>query len=66
MVAYLEVGYYNIVDDRLALPGEMEDNLVVLLLFADIHKPAEEVCHTEAEQDATLKLLREPRNPCGL
>lgn len=66
MEAYLEVGYYNIVDGRLAQPGEMEDNLEVLLLSGDSHKPAEEVSHTEAGQDATLKLPKEPRNPCGL
>lgn len=66
MLPYLVAEYYNIVDDRLAQPGEMEDNLLALLLLGDTHKPAEVVCHTEAGRDATLKLPKEPRNPSGL
>lgn len=64
-MAYLVVGYCNIVDDRLVRPGELEDNLVVQLL-SDKHKPAVVVYHIEAGKDATLKLPKEPRNPFGL
>lgn len=66
MLAYLVVEYHNIVDDRLAQPGEMEDNLVARLLSGDTHKPAEVVYRIEAGQDATLKLPKEPHNPSGL
>lgn len=66
MVTNLGAGYYSIVDDRLAQPGEMEGTLEARLLSGDIHKPAEVVYHTEAGQDETLKLPKEPRSLSGL